>query len=272
VADGVEQVQTLGASAPGVSLIDGLAVSTIPTLRQIVKAEEARPKKKVVFCTPTLSKPHPAFIESLKASIPLIVEAGWDEGATWQIGCAYISAARAMMTRRALDVKADVIVYLDHDMSWDPPDLLRLIETEGDVVAGTYRFKYEPVEYMGRPFLGPNGHPMCREDGCVHMVCVPAGFLKVTRQAINKIIRAHPELCFGEESAPIIDLFQHGAHKGLWFGEDYAFCRRWNEMQEQVWVIPDLNIVHHDKDVAFPGNYHRYLTELAQSEPDHAHV
>jgi hypothetical protein len=262
LADGLEQVQTPGAHASGVSNIDGLAVSTLPTLRQIVKGEEARPKKKVVFCTPTLSKPHPAFLEALKASIPLVIAAGWDEGAVWQIGCAYISAARAIMLRKALDAKADVIVFLDHDMSWDAPDLLRLIETEGDVVAGTYRYKQEPEEYMGRPFVGERGSPMCREDGCVHMVCVPAGFLKVTRQGINKFMRAYPELCFGEESAPCVDLFQHGAHKGVWFGEDYAFCRRWNEMGEQVWLIPDLNLTHHDKDVAFQGNYDRYLRSL----------
>jgi hypothetical protein len=259
--------------APGVSNIDGLAVSTIPSLRQIVKAEEARPKKKVVFCTPTLSKPHPAFIESLKASIPLIVEAGWDEGATWQIGCAYISAARAMMTRTRLgrEGRRDRVPRSRHVVGPARP-------AAADRDAGRCRRGDVSLQVRARGVHGPAlpgaeaVSPMCREDGCVHMVCVPAGFLKVTRQAINKIIRAHPELCFGEESAPIVDLFQHGAHKGLWFGEDYAFCRRWNEMQEQVWVIPDLNITHHDKDVAFPGNYHRYLTELAQSEPDHAHV
>ena len=96
---------------------------------------------KVIFCIPTLKKPYQVTLDSLAASIPLIKEAGWDEGMVSEIGCPYISHARATMLRKALDAKADVIVFIDHDVSWKPQDLLTLIETKGDVVCGTYRFK-----------------------------------------------------------------------------------------------------------------------------------
>ena len=62
-----------------------------------------------------------------------------------EVGSPYISAARATMLRKALDAKADVIVFIDHDLSWRPGDLLKLIETTGDVVGGTYRFKQDEV-------------------------------------------------------------------------------------------------------------------------------
>ena len=33
---------------------------------------------------------------------------------------------------RFLPAKADAVVFIDHDLSWEPQDLVRLIETEGD--------------------------------------------------------------------------------------------------------------------------------------------
>lgn len=221
-----------------------------------VKDEE---KKKVVFCIPTISKPYQVTLDSLAASVELIKEAGWEEGAVYQIGCPYISAARSMMLRKALNAQATVIVFIDHDLSWDPLDLLRLIETDGDVVAGTYRFKGEPEEYMGAIFPGEDGTPIVREDGCIKAHSIPAGFLKITRQGVNRFIAAYPELAYGEKCAPMIDLFNHGVIDGTWFGEDYAFAKRWREKCGDIWLVPDLNIAHHTTEKKFPGNFHEFM-------------
>jgi hypothetical protein len=220
-------------------------------------------RKKVVFCIPTISKPYQVMLDSLAASVPLITAAGWEEGAVYMIGCPYISAARATMLRKALDAKATVVVFLDHDLQWEPDALLRLIETEGDVIAGTYRFKGEPEEYMGSIFPGLDGCPIVRDDGCVKAHSVPAGFLKITRKGVNAFMAAYPELCYGEHSSPAVDLFNHGAHDRVWYGEDYAFARRWREKCGDVWLIPDLNLTHHSTTVAYPGNFHRYLLRQA---------
>jgi glycosyltransferase involved in cell wall biosynthesis len=215
---------------------------------------------KVVFATPTLTQPHPASLEAMERSIPLVKAAGWDEAAVYEVGCPCISHARATMTRKALDAGADVIVYLDHDLSWDPDDLVTLLQTKGDVVAGTYRFKNDQEEYMGELSATYNGRPLVREDGAVKMHRIPAGFLKVTKEAISKFAWAYPHLLYGTSvDAPFIDLFNHGAHKGTWYGEDYAFSRNWIDCGGDLWVVPNLNITHHAGDKAYPGNYHEYL-------------
>lgn len=219
-------------------------------------------KKKVIFCIPTITKPYQVCLDSLKASLPLIEAAGWEQGAVYQIGCPYVSAARSMMLRKALDAKATVIVFIDHDLSWEPEDLLRLIETKGDVVAGTYRFKGDPEEYMGSVFSGlenPIPRPIVREDGCIKAHSIPAGFLKVTRAAVNRFIKEYPELCYGDRCNPAVDLFNHGVHDWIWYGEDYAFSRRWREKCGDIWIIPDLNLTHWLGNVAYPGNFHHYL-------------
>jgi len=168
------------------------------------------------------------------------------------------------MLRAALDAKADVIVFIDYDVSWAPEDLLKLIETEGDVVAGTYRCKTEdgPTEefYMGTWETNANFSPKQRSsDGAISAKLVPAGFLKITKEAIDRFMVAYPELCYGPMYHLSVDLFNHGVHERIWWGEDYSFARRWKEKCGDIWIVPNLSIDHHAKDKVYEGNLHKFL-------------
>lgn len=223
--------------------------------------------RKVVFCTPSLSGPTAPYIASLKAAIPAVEAAGWEHGLAQEIGNAYISAARSFLIRKALDAKPSVLVFIDYDMSFKPDALMKLLETEGDVVAGTYRFKDDVEEYMGSIDCKEDGTPIVRADGCVRAHYVPAGFLKITTNCIDEFMVAYPHLVYGTPHRPSIDLFNHGAYKGQWFGEDYAFSRNWRDRGGEAWIIPDLTLVHNaaywedgvKKYKAYPGNFHNYL-------------
>ncbi len=214
---------------------------------------------KVAFCTPSLAGPTKPYIQALQDSIPLVLDAGWEECYVQEIGCPYISAARATMTRKGLDADADVFVYLDYDLSWKPQDLLTLIETEGDVVAGLYRFKKDDEEYMGSILTDANGIPKVTNNGCLQGFGVPAGFLKLTKDAIRKFMVAYPELLYGHPDRYSIDLFNHGAHKGTWYGEDMAFSRNWLACGGKILIVPDLALDHHSTDKVYKGNFHEFL-------------
>lgn len=213
---------------------------------------------KVVLCVPTIRQPYKECLESIKASLPLIQADGWEEAMVSEIGCPYISAARATMLRKALDANADVIVFIDHDLSWQPQDLLNLINTEGDVVAGLYRFKEDEVKYMG-VLDDIDGMPQVNDDGTIKATRVPAGFLKITRNAVNRFMKAYPHLKYGEESSPSVDLFNHGAHNGQWWGEDYAFSRNWIDAGGEIKVLPNLTLTHHTTEKAYEGNFHEFM-------------
>lgn len=226
--------------------------------------------KKVVFCIPTLTKPYQACLDSLNASIPLIEQAGLEHGIVHEIGCPYISHARSKMLRKALDAQADVIVFIDHDLAWKPCDLLTLIETDGDVIAGTYRFKKDDEEYMGALWVTNDGTPIVRTDGCVKAHSIPAGFLKVTKEAVGRFMAAYPQLVYGPAYHPSVDLFNHGAHKGQWYGEDYAFARNWIDAGGEIWIVPNLDLTHHSGERAYAGNYHRFLLRQPGGSDDPA--
>jgi len=220
---------------------------------------------KVVFATPTVERPHDAYLKAMEDSLPALDAAGIEHSIVFEVGNPYISNARATLLRKALDTKPDCVVFLDHDVSWRPEDMVRLIEAPYEVVAGTYRFKLDEEEYMGRWATDEHGNiAEANDHGCIRANCVPAGFLKVTTEAIERFMRAYPKLVYGTPVAPHVDLFNHGAFGGVWFGEDYAFCRNWNDLGGKVWLMTDLNIGHHSKDKEYPGNLHNYLIRKAQ--------
>jgi hypothetical protein len=217
---------------------------------------------KVVFCIPILGRPYKATVESLKASLPVIEAAGWEHEMAQVIDVPYISAARASMLRGALDHKADVIMFIDYDVSWEPKDLLKLLETEGDVVAGTYRPKIDDEQYMGALEHDPvTFFPKVRQsDGAIASKLVPAGFLKITKECVHDFMVSYPELCYGPLYHASVDIFNHGVHDRVWYGEDYSFSLRWRKRGGEIWTVPDLNIDHNGKDgKVYKGNLHRFL-------------
>jgi hypothetical protein len=245
-----------------------------------VYAEQKHNPPKVVFgmTVAKYGQPHPQTVQSLRDSIPLVKAAGFEEGFTYTAGNPYISGARAEIARKAMDAKADIIVFLDYDVSWKPEDMVKLLKAEGDVVGGTYRCKVEDdSKYMGAIWTDIYGIPTVRpSDGAIKARALPAGFLKITTACLDKYMRAYPELCYGPQYSLSVDLFNHGAHEGIWWGEDYAFCRRWEACGGENWLIPDMNIDHWgmggDEDKVWRGNYHKFLLRQPGGSEDPSRV
>jgi glycosyltransferase involved in cell wall biosynthesis len=230
-------------------------------------------KGRVAICTPTWERPTDAYLQALEASVPALDAAGWEHHAAFEVTNPYISAARASMLGKALAWGADVIVFIDDDVSWQPEDLIKLLDAKGDVVGGNYRYKTDDeLRFMGKPFLGDRGHPLFREsDDAVLMLALPAGFLKITRAGVMRFLKAYPDLRMNTEKPEDVnvDLFNHGVKNGTWFGEDFAFCRNWLEIGGDILCVPDLDLVHNSRGYwakdgyhagkAYPSNYLQYL-------------
>lgn len=216
-------------------------------------------RRKLVFCTPCLSRPTEPYLAALEACLPAVEAAGWDHASVFETSNPYISGARAKLLRKAMDTKPDAVVFLDYDLSWSPESMVAILENDGAVVAGTYRFKKPEEEYMGGWQHYEDGRPLVRDDGSFVATRIPAGFLKVTKEAVDQFMGAYPQLVYGERYNPAVDLFNHGAIDGVWYGEDYAFSKRWIECGGELRLLPDLDITHHTATEAFPGNLHEFM-------------
>ncbi len=215
--------------------------------------------RKVLLCTPTRDKPHDAYLDSLEACVPVCRDAGFELFSVFEVGCPYISGARARLLGKGLKDGFETFVFIDDDVSFTPDDMLRLLKADGDVVAGTYRFKDDVEKYMGVTFTGETGRPVIRDDGCIRADRVPAGFLKVTKAAVDLFAKAYPDLVTYHDDPPSVDLFNHGAFDGWWWGEDYMFCIRYRKAGGDIWLIPDLTLDHNHRDKVYKGNLHQFL-------------
>ena len=52
---------------------------------------------KVVICTPTITQPLPAYVKAMEAALPTLKNAGIDYTLMIEVGCPYISGARATL-------------------------------------------------------------------------------------------------------------------------------------------------------------------------------
>jgi hypothetical protein len=207
----------------------------------------------------------------MEASLPALEAAGITHSMSLEVGCPYISSAMATCVRKALDTMPDAVILLDDDMSWTPESLVKMILCERDVVAGTYRFKKDAVEYMGCLNTQADGTPIGEFGGLLSAKWLPTGFMKITAHAVDKFMKAYPELNCGPAYHPTPDLFNHGAHEGIWYGQDYAFCRNYAAKCGPVFLLPDLDITHNGVDgKVYPGNYHQFLLrQPGGSEAEH---
>lgn len=177
------------------------------------------------------------------------------------IGNALIADCRGVIATNFYHSDCDELVFIDSDVTWEKGALLRLIDHPVDLVAGIYPTRAEPtaynVRYLDKPELWADPN-----TGLLEVECVPAGFLKISRNCIQKMIKTYSNQYFHNESKtkefyPLFDYFVDEEKKYKW-GEDYSFCIRWRKIGGQVWIDPEIGMGHIGLKV-FEGHLGNYL-------------
>ncbi|MEV5068945.1 hypothetical protein MRBLMI12_000502 [Microbacterium sp. LMI12-1-1.1] len=161
------------------------------------------------------------------------------------------------------------LLFVDGDIGFEPENAWRLLESRHDVCATPYPLKRidwdsvslattprdartlsinTVVNYAPGATVGADGFAECLDAG--------TGFMRITRDAVELLIAAHPELEYqAEEGAGRRwALFDTMLHNGRYLSEDYAFCRRWQAMGGQVMT-----------DTLAPALAHRGLYEYGEA-------
>lgn len=177
----------------------------------------------------------------------------------WSPNIAYI---RARFVQMFLDSDATDLVFIDDDMAWDEGAIERLLLHSVDVVGADYPRRMLPISYSAR-LLQRDGQwdATPNENGLLEVETLPFGMFRLTRRAVERMIKAYPELKFTEGWA----LFHHmldGQH--IW-EEDFSFCKRWRDTGGAVWVDTEIK-AYHLGVWTYSGEYRDWL-KLAASLP-----
>jgi hypothetical protein len=195
-------------------------------------------------------------------------------GLNWFLGSgdALITRARASLVTCFLDLpeaEATHLLFIDADISFDPKQVLRLIEFGADVSAGCYPVKNIEWNKMGRTLLEKRppsagltyvlgledpARPLIR-DGFAKVRRVGNGFLMISRTALERLCEANPHLRYknvGLEGDPQRDspnrfaLFECmiDPETGTYLSEDFAFCQRWTDLGGEIWLDLESQLTH----------------------------
>jgi glycosyltransferase involved in cell wall biosynthesis len=179
-------------------------------------------------------------------------------------GNSMIAHARSWLLAQFLGTTATHIVFVDDDITWEPGAMLRLVEHGVDFVAGIYPMRSDPLGFhcrflKDRPELkGDPEHPSLLEvDG------VPAGFMCVSRHAVEQMVLKYPKSRFADASSPngfAWALFDNIHEGDVYYGEDYSFCLRHRRIGGRIFVDPEMKMSHVGMK-AFTGSFGQWLKD-----------
>lgn len=140
------------------------------------------------------------------------------------------------------NITYDKILWIDSDIAWSPEDVLKLYESEKDIVSGAYLLASGEVTAY-KKLLGPGYtfeevlkmKDLEKVDGTgFGFLCVKQGvFESLSRPWFQSSwITMEDEETKEEFSFPIM-------------GEDLSWCKRAREAGFEIWLDPTVKVIHH---------------------------
>jgi hypothetical protein len=175
-------------------------------------------------------------------------------------GFADLRYVKNLMISLFLETDCTDFFLVDYDLVWDKGAMVKLMDYDEDFVTGVYPARKDPIMYQMNYVDSPN--MISDKTGeLVQVYSSPGGFWRIKREGLEKMIAHYPELEFTEtrvSQGKCYDLFGHILEDKILYGEDVAFCKRWNEMGGKVWAKPDITFKHIGKK-EFIGNFGDWL-------------
>lgn len=171
-----------------------------------------------------------------------------------------VQRARNDIIQLALEQQVDDLVFIDCDVDWTPQDFFKLLKHDVDVVGGIYPKKGNKEEY---PVKALDGNMKFEENGLVEVEGIATGFLRLTKNAIQKIWEVSEEYTEAHKPKPIRMVFDIAIVNGELVSEDIIFCKKWRELGEKVWFDPSIRLSHVGTK-RWTGNFLSWLDKIKQ--------
>ena len=185
-----------------------------------------------------------------------------------------IEHARNVLVAKFRQTDCTDMLCVDSDVAWGPGVFTKLMLHNVDLVAGAYRTKNEIEKYMVRTFPDVLAH-IDEATGLLEVETVPAGFLRLTRACVERMVDAHQDEWFFAANCAdlkIHRLFAISLQGHSLVGEDFLFCKRWRAIGGKVWVDTTLPMHHIGrKGAMFTGTYGDFLRRHNAVPADQGH-
>jgi hypothetical protein len=194
---------------------------------------------------------------------------GWMIESMFRTMDSVISRARNVLFSAFLQTDCTDMFFLDADIGCRPGSITRLMDHPVDVVGGPYRGRSDTqMDYCLRT-LDSGIMQFDPDTRLMEVDAVATGFLRISRNAAEKMAEAHKDDWYEDSTAPaglkVLNVFDFKFIDHRYWSEDYTFCRRWRELGGKVWVDPMVELDHTGTKV-FRGCLFDALTQAKQQE------
>lgn len=218
------------------------------------------------IATPTYDSVAPSYCRSLAMTFAMLVHNGIEVTIDMHVGSSLITSARNRLIANFMKSNDKVLFFLDADLGWDPIAFAKVLASPDDLAVACYPVKKPTEEYAVGMIADEAGRPVVRADGFVQVAHAATGFMKITRQWVERMIAAYPELRYKEQDGTeCYALFDCQLIDGKYWGEDYVACKRWTAIGGEIWAWPNATFEHVGHR-SWTGNLHEYLLKLGKEE------
>jgi hypothetical protein len=208
-----------------------------------------------------------------KAGIPLLN--------IYLYNCSLITKARNDIISQFYNKSTlDYFIFIDSDMSWNPEDIVKLMNDDKEVIGATYPKKvinWREIQQCTRYGLADNvgemlnktseytvwikNKPEGKKQKLIKVNRLGTGFMMIKRSVIKKLKRKFKDLIYlmDDQKSKGIAIFESQVKNGEHLSEDYAFCERVQEVGTDILINPSLEINHHGGNMTFNGNFKNKL-------------
>lgn len=162
---------------------------------------------------------------------------------------------------------ADYFMFVDADVHFDPESVVRLIRSGHDISVACYPKKIvmwdqakdrisngdtrNPAMLASSLVVNFGAHTRPIENGFVEILDGPTGFMMIKRDVFTRMQAHFPELnCMNDHQNRDFDTY-HAAFDCMidpvsrrYLSEDYAFCRRWQQMGGRIFADVQTTLGH----------------------------
>lgn len=211
--------------------------------------QEKVPHLNIIFCTPGHSLMS-SYVKCLLKTTDVLREMGITWGFSSEYSSHVADAREITLNGDSHNIIAeqrpfkgqvtyDKLMWIDSDINWKPEDVIKLYQSDKDIISGAYMLGTGEVVAYDKLFGRAYTYDEIKDEKeLMKVYSVGFGFICIKQGIFEQMSRPWFQSVMGtatqdgkEFTFPIL-------------GEDLSFCQRVNQMGYEVWLDPTVQLVH----------------------------
>jgi hypothetical protein len=194
--------------------------------------------KNILFAIPSIDGKIPCqHVISFLTLVPLLQKEEISFDIQYEMFNSNICSARNKLISKFLKGNFTDLLFIDSDIVFNSTNIINFLKSNEPVIAGAYRMKTAEVLFSLQNLKNIN-----KERTLGEVNRIGAGFLKLTKECLEKMILNYPE--YKLKGVNDYAFFDTSIKDGYLISEDYTFCDRWRKLGGNIKVDLTVKLTH----------------------------